>query len=176
VFFLQIGLEVVPQAVIQGEFPRDLPAILRVQPQAVLARLGLGVRTNLHIVRQSQYKAGVIETGGIGKVKRLEILPRIGGFGVGNAKSPIGAPSAVLRISIDRKFTAVLERVVPLNPSQIGVSRRLLLPEEGNEGRTDSPASRSAIAAAEDVIQASASVEESADRGEAVALEISVHA
>src|SRR5262249_18525156 len=103
-------------------------------------------------------------------------------FRVGNTEGAVGPPSAVLRVSIVNELAAKLERVVALDPRQVDIGRRFLLPKEGNEGRADSAEIGTSIPAADEILQARGdvgrrryAVEESADRGETVGLEIPTH-
>ena len=50
VLFLQVGLEVVAETVIQRKLPSQLPSVLGIEPKGVVAQLGLDRRINIQIV------------------------------------------------------------------------------------------------------------------------------
>jgi hypothetical protein len=129
VLLFQVGLEIVAQAVIQRQLPRDLPAILRVKAEVVIAELGAIQRTELELIREAQHEAGVIEAGAVGYVQGLSVLPWVGRLGVGENEETVGAPIAYVGVSLNGGFSAVFEIMVSAHPGQAGVTRALLFIE-----------------------------------------------
>src|SRR6185312_1512340 len=98
------------QTVIQSQFAGDLPAILDIQPQLVIAELAVGRSVEVHRVRQTREEAGVSKTGRVCRAEpRNERLPRIGGLGCVESKVSVGAPEARYRIAFLRIFAAGFE-------------------------------------------------------------------
>src|SRR6185369_7722513 len=109
---------------IEGELACDLPGILSIQSELLLAHPGMSGITDGGVIRQSEKKAGIAEANvRAAHCRGLKRLTRFVGGKVINAQS---VPIDEGRISLGQKLATKLVRVVALHPAQIGVKRRTL--------------------------------------------------
>src|SRR4029077_12242816 len=117
---LVVSLEIVTQAIVEGQLAGYLPAVLGENADAVLTQLHIRGRGDLETVNLTQEEAGVIKST-VATQTRGNIFPGIARLIGRHAELAVALVLGVDDYTIVHQLPSKLERVVALHPCQIGV-------------------------------------------------------
>src|SRR5205823_6254029 len=113
VLFAYVGLEVVAQAVVEREFARDLPGVLKIEVNRMAADLRIFRRIHRDRIHLAKQEAAVWETD-VAAAEILAVGGRQAGLRSGEAEVPGNIVEDLRRIAADVQLAAELIRVIAL--------------------------------------------------------------
>ena len=115
------------QAVVEGQFTRDFPTVLDVDSIGMGTQPHIRGRGGRYAAGRTEEEAGIPESAARGIRKRLAVLPGIAGLYLGEPKLSIGAAGVHALDALKQRCCTQLERMVALDPGQVGVKGRLII-------------------------------------------------